>query len=178
MVWFSLSVRDDSISSFPKGYRMDEGHLTILCDTLRSIIHSMEIHSRQLYRQVGVTASQLSILLALDQESPQPLSRLSQKIHLSAATISVTTARLVVNDLIAREQGTGDRRQVLLHLTDKGKNILAAGHSPLPASLIAHFNNGMPDWEKHMILSALQRLAQMMRGPENNPVYGPKTPFL
>ncbi len=169
MVWFSLSLKERSISSFSKGLRMNEMHLTILCDTLRSIIHCMEIHSRQLYKRIGVTAPQLSILQALDQESPQPLSRLSQTIHLSPATISVTTARLVANGLIAREQGTADRRQVLLHLTDKGKNVLAIGHSPLPGNLIDRFTSGMPDWEKHMILSALQKLAHMMRPQETRP---------
>jgi DNA-binding MarR family transcriptional regulator len=149
---------------------MNEIHLSELCDSLRSISHSMEIHSRRLHKQAGVTAPQLSILLALAQESPSPLSKLSQKVHLSAATTSVTTAKLVANGLIAREQGAGDRRQVLLYLTDKGKNVLAVGHSPLPDSLIAHFNNGMPDWEKHMLLSALQKLAQMMQGRGANPV--------
>ena len=162
MAWFSRREKDNSIPSFRKGPRMDTMHLAVLWDSLRSIIQSMDIHSRQLLRQAGVTNPQLSILLALAQESPLPPSKLSQKIHLSTATISSMTAKLVAGGLIAREQGQGDRRQVLLHLTDKGKSILAAGHYPLPHSLIEHFNNGMPDWEKSMILCALLKLTQLI----------------
>ena len=52
---------------------MDSEHLATLYDTLRSIAQHMDIHSRFLQKQVGVTAPQLSILMALAHESPQRL---------------------------------------------------------------------------------------------------------
>lgn len=146
---------------------MDQAHLAILFDSLRSITHQMDIHSRQLHKLLGVTAPQLSILLALAEESPLPVSRLSRKIHLSAATISVTTAKLAENGLIARQRSNGDRRQVLLELTDKGRGVLNSGSSPLPDNLIRNFNNGLPDWEKNMILCALQKLTVLMQANGN-----------
>lgn len=145
---------------------MDQAQFAILYDSLISINHYLDIHSRLLHKQIGVTVPQFSILLALSHESPLSVSNLSQKIHLSSSTISVMTPRLVANGLISRETALGDRRQVLLHLTDKGSKLLKAGYSPLPPGLIANFTNGMPDWERHMILSALQKLAQIMRHQE------------
>ena len=78
---------------------MDNAHLATLYDTLRSISQHMDIHSRSLQKQVGVTAPQLSILMALAAESPLPVSEISKRVHLSAATISTTTDRLVRNGL-------------------------------------------------------------------------------
>ena len=121
---------------------MDQADLVILCDSLRSISHQMDIHSRVLHKQIGVTMPQLSILQALAEESPLPVSKISQKIHLSTATVSVTTTRLVANGLIDRKRSTDDRRQVLLELTDKGRDVVNSGSSTLPENLIRNFNNG------------------------------------
>ncbi len=148
---------------------MDQTQFAILYDSLRSITHCLDIHSRMLHRQIGVTVSQFSILLALSHESPLSVSNLSQKIHLSSSTISVMTPRLVTKGLITKETALGDRRQVLLHLTNKGSELLKAGYSPLPPGLIANFTNGMPDWEINMILATLQKLVQMMRHQEIDP---------
>lgn len=142
---------------------MDSAHLATLYDTLRSISQHMDIHSRSLQKQVGVTAPQLSILMALAHESPLPVSEISKRVHLSAATISTTTDRLVKGGLIERQRSLEDRRKVYLHLTAKGREVLASGSSPLPANFITNFDNDLPDWEKSMILCALLKLTQLMR---------------
>ena len=142
---------------------MDSTHLATLYDTLRSISQYMDIHSRSLQKQVGVTAPQLSILMALAAESPLPVSEISKRVHLSAATISTTTDRLVANGLIERQRSLEDRRKVYLHLTPQGRAVLASGSSPLPHHFIANFDNELPDWEKSMILSALLKLSHLMR---------------
>lgn len=142
---------------------MDHAHLATLCDTLRSISQYMDIHSRSLHKQAGVTAPQLAIIMALASESPLPVSEISKRVHLSAATISTTTDRLVKNGLIERQRSLEDRRKVYLHLTPKGRDVLASGSSPLPQHFIANFDNDLPDWEKSMILCALLKLTHLMR---------------
>jgi DNA-binding MarR family transcriptional regulator len=123
----------------------------------------MDIHSRFLQRQIGVTAPQLSILMALANESSLPVSEISKRVHLSAATISTTTDRLVKNGLVARQRSTGDRRKVFLDLTAKGQDVLASGSSPLPQNFVTNFDKDLPDWEKSMILCALMKLTHLMR---------------
>jgi DNA-binding MarR family transcriptional regulator len=76
-------------SNLWKGLSLDQTQFAILYDSLRSITHCLDIHSRLLHRQIGVTVPQFSILLALSHESPLSVSNLSQKIHLSSSTISV-----------------------------------------------------------------------------------------
>jgi DNA-binding MarR family transcriptional regulator len=148
---------------------MDSEHLATLYDTLRSIAQHMDIHSRFLQKQVGVTAPQLSILMALAHESPLPVSTISKRVHLSAATISTTTDRLVQNGLIERQRSLEDRRKVFLHLTPKGQEVLASGSSPLPQHFIANFDNELPDWEKSMILCALLKLTHLMGAKSGRP---------
>jgi len=143
---------------------MDNAHLATLYDTLRSITQYMDIHSRTLQKQVGVTSPQLAILTALANESRLPISEISRRIHLSAATISTTTDRLAKNGFIKRERSLEDRRKVFLHLTPQRREVLSSGSSPLPKSFITSFDNDLPDWEKSMILSALLRLTHLMRG--------------
>ncbi len=147
---------------------MNAAQKAILCSALRSIARIMDIHSRQLQRQIGVSAPQLSILIYLAEASPQPLSKIAHSIHMSAASISVNTARLLENGLVARQRSPRDKRQVLLHLTAKGRDVLRSGFSPLPENLIRNFDNGLPDWEKNMLLSALQKLTQLMQSTDNH----------
>jgi DNA-binding MarR family transcriptional regulator len=148
---------------------MDNAHLATLYDTLRSISQYMDIHSRSLHKQVGVTAPQLSILMALAAESPLPVLEISKRVHLSAATISTTTDRLVKNGLIERQKSLDDRRKVYLRLTAKGQDVLASGSSPLPSNFIANFDHDLPDWEKSMILCALLKLTHLMRANGGRP---------
>lgn|GEM_PF-3567546 len=142
--------------------------LLVLSDALRAITQHMDIHSRYLQKKIGITGTQLSVLLALADESPLPASKISQKIHLSAATLSGTMVRLEAGGLITRGKNADDRRQILIHLTDKGRSVLASDLSPLPEPLVAHFNNGLPDWEKSMITCALQKLAHLMQHPDHH----------
>ena len=142
---------------------MQTSHLATLYETLRSIVHVLDTHSRSLQKQIGVTATQLAVLQALAKASPLPISEVSKRIHLSGATISGTADRLVESALIERRQSDEDRRVMHLHLTDKGRRLLDGGPSPLPDRLVRNFNGSLPDWEKEMILAALHKLAFLMR---------------
>jgi DNA-binding MarR family transcriptional regulator len=141
-------------------------HLSLLYDSLRSITHFMDIHSRSLQKQIGVTAPQLSILIALSDQSPLPISEISKQIHLSVATISGTVIRLEKKGLIDRKPCLDDRRKTLLYLTQRGQNVIEYGFTPLPNNLITNFSNSIPEWEKNMILSAVLKLNHLMQRQE------------
>jgi len=132
-------------------------------DSLRSITQLMDIHSRSLQKKAGVTAPQLSILNALADASSLNVSQLSKKVHLSIGTISGTINRLEINGLIQRMPATDDKRKVFFRLTPKAITILENGFSLLPSAFIMNFTGSLPEWEKQMILSSLQRLIHLMR---------------
>lgn len=142
---------------------MNSPHLDSLYTSLRSITQYMDIQSRSLHKAAGITSTQLAILDQLALESPLPVSELSKRVHLSPATISGTVERLEKKGLIERSQSAEDRRRVDLRLTSRGEVILASAPSPLPPDFVRYYENGMPEWEKLMILSSLMRLADLMR---------------
>jgi DNA-binding MarR family transcriptional regulator len=123
----------------------------------------MDIHSRSLHKQIGITAPQLTILITLADSSPLPISEISKRIHLSVATVSGTLIRLEKYGLVERKNGLGDRRKTLIHITQKAQEIIDSGSFPLPDNFINNFNDKIPEWEKNMLLSSVQRISNLMQ---------------
>lgn len=132
-------------------------------DLLRSIMQLMDIHSRSLQKKKAVTAPQLSILSALADESPLNVSQLAKKVHLSIGTISGIIHRLEQNDFIQRIPSMDDKRKVFFRLAPKAATVFDNGSSLLSTVFIRNFVHGLPEWEKYMILSSLQRLNHLMQ---------------
>ena len=55
----------------------------------------------------------------------------------------------------------GDRRQMLVQLTDLGRERLATSPSPLQEEFLGKFRN-LPTWEQHMLIASMQKIAEMM----------------
>ena len=142
---------------------MNSPHTAPLFNALRALSQIVDIHSRSLFKKTGVTAPQLSILVALAETSPLHVSELSKRVHLSIGTISGTITRMEKNGLIERKQHIEDKRKAFFSLTDQGRQIVENGSSLLPSNFITTFESDVPEWERTMILSALQRLIHLMQ---------------
>ena len=60
-----------------------------------------------------------------------------------------------------RERSTQDKRKVHAYLTDEGTRVLQAAPRPLQEQFAREFGD-LQEWEQTMIISSLQRIAQMM----------------
>ena len=129
--------------------------------SLRRIIQAIDLHSRQLVRQHGITTPQLIILKQIHDNQPITVSKVAKQISLKQATVTDILNRLEKKGLVQREKDTGDRRQVLVKETDAGKRLLDAAPSPLQETFLHKFEN-LEEWQKHMILSSLQLLGTLM----------------
>lgn len=130
--------------------------------SLRKIIRAADIHSKKLSKTAGLTAPQLLLMQAISENAEEStLGHLAKKISLSQATVTSIIDRLESRDLVVRVRSDVDKRFVRLHLTDKGKDLLRNAPTPLQESFISKFT-ALDEWEQNMILSSLQRLAQMM----------------
>ena len=69
--------------------------------------------------------------------------------------------RLSNHGLILRVRAEGDRRQMLVQLTDLGRERLATSLSPLQEEFLGKFRN-LPTWEQHMLIASMQKIAEMM----------------
>jgi DNA-binding MarR family transcriptional regulator len=128
---------------------------------LRKITRAIDLHSRQLLKQCGLTSPQLSALQALQRLQPITVGALAKEIHLGQATVTGILRRLEDRGLVVRNRGNEDRRSVLVTLTERGQQVLRSSPSPLQE----HFHRELTllqEWERTQILATLQRIASMM----------------
>jgi DNA-binding MarR family transcriptional regulator len=133
--------------------------------SLRRIIQAIDLHSRQLARQHGITTPQLIILKQIQGQEAMTVSEVARQVSLKQATVTDILNRLERNGLVLREKDTNDRRQVLVKETDVGKKLLETAPSPLQETFLEKFED-LENWQQNMILASLQLLGTMMADDE------------
>lgn len=129
--------------------------------SLRRIIQAIDLQSRQLVRQHGITTPQLLVLKQINAEGGISVSKLADEISLKQATVTDILNRLERKNLVCRERDNLDRRRVLLKETDEGRKLLEAAPSPLQETFLQKFDEQEP-WKQTMILTSLQLLESLM----------------
>ena len=128
---------------------------------LRRITRAIDLHSRGLMQQIGLTAPQLAALQAIAKLQPITIGALAKSIHLSQATLTGILTRLENRNLILRTRSASDRRTVVVELTEDGSAILDSA----PSLLQDRFRRELfklQEWEQTQMLATLQRIASMM----------------
>ena len=131
---------------------------------VRKIIRASDVHSNQIRRSAGLTSPQLLLLRAIKDYPTESVGKLSERICLSQATVTIILDRLESDGLAVRYRSDLDKRKVHARLTDRGRLALELAPSPLQAHFVEEFENLKP-FEQTAMLSALQRVAEMMQAP-------------
>ncbi len=132
---------------------------------LRRITRAIDLHSRGLMQQVGLTTPQLAALQAIGRLQPITAGSLAKSIHLSQATLTGILTRLETRTLVSRVRSVSDRRTVVVELTEEGRAVL----EDAPSLLQDRFRREllkMQEWEQTQMLATLQRIAAMMDAEE------------
>ncbi|MFW2367315.1 MAG: MarR family winged helix-turn-helix transcriptional regulator [Desulforhopalus sp.] len=129
--------------------------------SLRRIIQAIDLHSRQLVRQHGITTPQLLILKQIESEGILTVSQLAKQISLKQTTVTDILNRLEKKDLIRRTRDAHDRRKVLIEGTGSGRKLLDAAPSPMQETFEEKFED-LAAWKQSMILTSLQLLESLM----------------
>lgn len=129
--------------------------------TLRKIIRAIDIHSRQLSKQYGLTGPQLVVISEIGQSGPMTIGELARRVSLSQATVTTILDRLENKALATRVRGSEDKRRVYVDITEKARSILETHPNFLQEGFVQRFN-ALEDWEQTLILSSIQRIAAMM----------------
>lgn len=128
---------------------------------LRRVIRATDLHSKFLAKTTGMTAPQILLLQSIHNKGSITIGELAQNVNLSQATVTTIVDRLESRQLLYRERSTADKRKVFACLTDAGRQMLQKAPTPLQDQFSRQFTN-LQEWEQTMILSSLQRVAQMM----------------
>lgn len=140
---------------------MHENQIENVLVALRRVIRATDLHSRNLIKKTGLTAPQLLLLQIIKTKGEITIGELAQEMSLSQATVTNILDRLESREYIYREKSSQDRRKVYVRLTDKGIMSVKDAPVPLQESFVKQFKN-LENWEQTMIISSLQRVAQMM----------------
>ena len=128
---------------------------------LRRVIRATDLHSKHLAKTTSLTAPQILLLQTIRNKGQVTIGELANEISLSQATVTSILDRLEKRTLIYRERSAQDKRKVHAHLTDKGIEVLKGAPIPLQEHFTRQFSD-LQNWEQTMIISSLQRIAQMM----------------
>ena len=128
---------------------------------LRQVIRAIDLHSKKLNRDVGLTGPQLLILQSIQSQPGISPKHVAEKVNLSQGTVTIILDRLESRRLIARARSEQDRRSWKLQLTKTGLRLLDKAPAPLQREFLDRFNALQP-WEQTQIVSSVQRLAVMM----------------
>lgn len=145
------------------GHRMSEPttlHDQILV-ALRRITRAIDLRSRTLLQDYGLTAPQLATLNTISRLKSVTVGDIAKEIHLGKPTVTGILNRLERRRLIQRTRGDQDRRSVVVSLTPEGEQVLSTAPSLLQDEFQQELDK-LKEWERTQILATLQRIADMM----------------
>ncbi|MDV7104805.1 MarR family transcriptional regulator [Vibrio sp. TH_r3] len=137
-----------------------EKHEEVLV-SLRQIIRAIDLHSKKLSKESGLTGPQLILMRSIRELGEVTIRQLSNHTNMSPATATTILDRLERNNLVERVRSTTDKRKVHANLTEKGNLLLSNAPLPLQESFINKLQS-LDEWEQSLLLSSVQRIAGMM----------------
>jgi DNA-binding MarR family transcriptional regulator len=129
---------------------------------LRRIMRAVDLHSKNLERTFNLTGPQLILLREIEKIGDTPIGVLAQRINLSNATVTGIVDRMEKRRLVERVRGSSDRRQVIIRVTDRGKDILRDSPPLLQDRFIEELA-GLAKDRQLTILESLEQVAAMMQ---------------
>jgi DNA-binding MarR family transcriptional regulator len=132
-----------------------------ILQSLRRITHAVDVQSKRIAVNYGVTIPQCLCLIKVVEKGPLATSALSREIFLAASTVIGILDRLEEKGLVVRTRDTKDRRQVFVHATTKGKELVDSTPSLINETLCNAFTD-LSDLELSTIALSLEKVIELM----------------
>ena len=71
----------------------------------------------------GLTYPQYLVLLVLWEKDAQPVNDIAKRLYLETNTVTPLLQRMEKEGIVSRKKGKEDARQMIVHLTSKGKGL-------------------------------------------------------
>ncbi|WP_414471838.1 MarR family winged helix-turn-helix transcriptional regulator [Microvirga sp. M2] len=111
------------------------------------------------FQPLGLTSGQFSLLNALNRPQPPAIGPVAQLLAMDRTTLTAALKPLERDGLVAVTVDPDDRRSRLLHLTDRGRKVLARA-VPVWRELHAAIEERLSDLEPDNLRGALNSLAR------------------
>ena len=129
--------------------------------SLRRIVRAIDLHSRQLETQYGLTGPQLVCLRAIALHGPMTPGELARRVELSQGTVTGIIDRLARRQYVSRRRDAKDRRRVKLAALPAGRDLVTSAPSPLQTRFAKELD-GLPPENRVMIATMLEQIVRMM----------------
>jgi DNA-binding MarR family transcriptional regulator len=99
----------------------------IVLNSVRRLIRSYRLFSREVEKEYGITGAQLFVLQALDQGAPGQaltINELAERSFTHQSTVSEVVARLKAKKFVIQRKSEEDLRKTFLSLSSTGKSLL------------------------------------------------------
>jgi MarR family transcriptional regulator, lower aerobic nicotinate degradation pathway regulator len=106
-------------------------------NSLRQIVRSLRVSSREAEQRVGLTGAQLFVLQCLSRHSPCSVNELAARSATDQSSVSVVVSRLVARGYVKRATSKVDRRRVELSLSASGRALLTSAPEAVQDRLLA-----------------------------------------
>ncbi len=133
--------------------------------SLRRIIRAVDLYSRKLMTQTGLSGPQVLCLRRLAEQGPMQTSHLAGEVNLSSATVCGILDRLEQRGFVIRERQSDDRRRVVVSLSEAGQEAIASAPPALQDSFLFRLRT-LPSEQQHAIQQTLTRIVAMMSADE------------
>ena len=107
---------------------------------IRRVIRAIDLRSKKLSKDVGITGPQLLVLQELGADPGITAKQVSDIVNLSQATVTSILDRLETKSMVERVRSESDRRRIALYLTEQGKETLKNAPRSMEDSFIEKFN--------------------------------------
>lgn len=118
-------------------------------------VHKLEYKT---IKEGGLTVSQFAVLEVLYHKGDLRVSEILEKILATGGNMTVVIDNLVKDKLVMRTMDPSDKRVNLIHLTDKGRDLIN-GIFPSHEQNINNIFNSLSDDEKKDLIKLLKKLS-------------------
>jgi DNA-binding MarR family transcriptional regulator len=136
--------------------------------SLRKIIRAIDLRSKKLNKESGVTLPQLLVMQEIERTKGITAREVSTNIHLSQATVTNILDRLEAKQFIKRVRSDSDRRRITLFLTNDGMTALFNTPKTIEDSFEKTFS-ALKEWEQYQLLSSVEHIAFLMGASSIDP---------
>jgi DNA-binding MarR family transcriptional regulator len=128
---------------------------------LRRVIRAVDLYSRRLVNQTGLSSPQLICLRQLATHGAMQSGHLAAAVNLSAPTVCGILDRLESRGLVSRQRQRDDKRCVLVDLTPEGHHAVANAPPIMHDSFLFMYRT-LPESQRAQINLTLKQLVSMM----------------
>lgn len=142
--------------------------------SVRRVLRRVELSSRELEGEYGVTTPQLICLGAIAAAGSITQAELAEQVHLTASTLVGVLDRLEAKQLAVRTRDVADRRRINLTVTAKGAELARRAPTPLQDTLLKGLE-ALSDLELLAMTASLERLVDLLEahGAATSPILAP-----